>query len=490
MSILESMRTGSDSTLMQIVLAAVVVSFVGWGVGAGSGNTTQTIATVNGDTISGVEFNRAYRMAEQQRSQRSKGGISEDEREQLREKVVQDLVRQRAMLQEARQLGLEVSAAEIAEELFSYSFLLDENGVFDKRAFDNFLRRQGLTRADFEEQIREELTIRKLQGLMILGASVSDTLVQRTWAEENTKLDLQVVRIRPGALDASVQPTEAELATWLAEHKADVQARYDTDLAARYDLPELVTVRLLRLALRDDGLGTAELKPKLEGLRAELEGGADFAALAARWSEDPSAAEGGLVADLPLRDVDAGVATALGALKEGELSPVLITGRDLRVYRLEQRTPARTIPLAEVEADIARELYREQQGPARAAAFAEKELLPAWKASGTAPLELLEPVGLSVTSTGLVAPASMGLVKPPEALIKAARAAAPGDVLPEVFEDNGTLWVGALVAREDPDAATFEQDKPRIREQALLRHRIDFFESWVDDVVARANVVR
>lgn len=490
MSILERIRSGTDSGVMWFILAAIVVSFVAVGSGIGGGAPAQEVATVNGEVITGVEFNRAYRLAEAQSSQRSRGGLTDEDRAALREQVVQSLVRRKALLQEARRLGLEVSAAEIAEALFGYDFLLDEQGAFDRQAFENFLRRQGLTRANFEEQIREDLLVTKLQRLMILGASVSDVAVEQRWKDDNTKLDVQVVKLPPGALDAALVPTDAELGTWAEGRQADVQARYDADLKRLYDLPEKLDVSVIRLDLRDDGLDEAALRGRLEGLRAEAEGGADVAALAARWSDDPSAADGGRVAGLAVRDLDADVGAALAALQPGQVSAVLANGRDVRFYRLEARSPARVVPLDEVRLEIARTLYRETEGPKRVAAFAEKELLPAWKERGAAPVELLAPYAIDVQSTGLVPPSDYGFVRPPQTMVAAARLAQPGTVLPEVYEDGGVLWVGALASREEPDLAKLEENKPRIREAALVERRSAFLEAWADDVVARATVQR
>lgn len=488
MSVMEKMRAGTDSTFMQIVFAAVVVSFVGWGVGI-NGNTTSTVATVNGEGITALEFGSVYRRAEQQYSSRSTEGLSEDDREQLRDQVLQEMIRNTALVQEAKALGLEVSNTEIAEELYEYTFLLDEDGMFDKRAYQNFLRRQGLTRANFEEQLREQLVIRKLKGLMILGASVSDPMVKQQWADDNTKLDISFVRITPGTFSQQIRPTDAELDAWIADHGSEIQSRYDEQLSSAYDQPETVDVSLIRLAVRDDGLGPADLKPRMEALVAELQGGADWAALARRWSEDPSASQGGVLTALPVTTLDAKVAEALTGLEPGQISDVLVSDRDVRLYRLDARTAARTIPLEEVQRDIGLTLYREIEGPSRAAAFAEKELLPAWTDAAAPPEELLAAQKLRVSTTGLV-PSSggSGLLRPPDAMMKAAREADAGTVLPEVYEDNGVLWVGALTQREDPDFEAYEEDKETIREQVLLTRRIAFFQGWEDDVVARADV--
>lgn len=490
MSILERIRSGSDSTGMQIVLGLVLVSFVGWGFGV-QGDRTATVATVNGERINGIEFARAYDLAERRMQEGRTEPMSQDEREALREQVLQQLVRQKALVQEARAVGLEVSDAEVADALLDISFLVNDEGVFDRRAYEQFLRRQGKTRGDFEGELRDQLLVGKLQELAILGASVSKPLIEREWIADNTKIDLSYVRIRPTAFHTSIEPSDADLDAWIAEHEAEIQARYDRDLPRLYDQAERVGVTMIRLTGGEQDMPLADLKAEAEQLKADIEAGADMGQLALERSDDPSAANEGKLADyLDVASLDVRVATALQDLAPGQLSAPVVGDRDVRLYRLDERIEARTTPLEEVQRDIALQLYREQEGPAAAAAFANETLLPAWKEAGAVPSELVSEAGLRVDQTGLI-PASGeggGLFRPPDGMMGAARAAAEGDVLPEVYESAGVLWVGQVTDREDPDPTALEDEADSIRQQGLIKRRVAFFQAWVDDVVARAEV--
>lgn len=490
MSLLERIRAGSDSPWMQGLLFVVALSFVGWGVGT-QGTRTVEVATVNGEAIQGIAFSRAVDIAERQASQGRTEPLTQDDREALRERVLRDLVKQRALVQEAQRVGLVVSDAEIAESLLDLDFLVDGDGRFDKRAYQNFLRRQGYTRGEFERILREQLLIEKLQELAILGASVSAAGVKQSWLEDSTRIDLSYVRLRASMFQDDVTPDDPTLDAWIADHGTDIQARYDRDFARLYDSPERVTVRLLRLTAADGDASLAELKAQAEALIARAEGGEAFEALVTEASDDPSAPRGGLLEDLDVPQLDANVAAALADVAVGQRTAPIVGDRDVRVYQLDARTPARTVPLDEVRRDIALALYREEQAPAVMASFAEKTLLPAWKEAGEAPAEVLATQTLTVDRTGLIAVSGegAGLFRPPAEMLSAARNAPSGTVLPEVYEAGGVLWVGQVAGREDPDPAEFEADAAQIGEQALLKRRVGFFQAWVDDVVARATVV-
>lgn len=491
MSVLESMRSGTDSTFMQIVLAAVVVSFVGWGLG-GTLNTTDTVAMVNGEKILGITYGRRLAMAERQAESRSPEPLSEDARNKLRADVLDAMIRERALLQEAHDMGLEVSDAEVANELLSIEWLKDADGRFDRNTYANFLRRQGLTRDAFEEQLREDLLLRKLRGLAMLGASVSEPVVKRQWIADNTKVDVRFVRIASTTFRGVQTPDAAALDAWATEHAAEVQAAYDADLERLYKKPAQVRLRLIRLAIGDDGLSATDLKPKLDAVKAEIEGGADFGELAKRWSEDVSAPLGGELGEQPVSALPAEVAEKLEGVADGALSDIIVTATDLRLYQVLGRTEARTIPLAEVREALAERLYREQEAPRAAAAFAEQELLPAWKAAQEPPEELLEAKGLKVTSTGPLTARSLsqGLFRPPAAMLEAARSAAEGDVFDEVYEEGGVYYVGQLTSRTEADAEALAEELPQVMERALLQRRFGFYQGWEDDVVKGASVTR
>lgn len=494
MSVMESMRSGTDSTFMQVVLAVVVISFIGWGA-RGRDDASEVKATVNGEAITTLEFNKALRNEEARQRSQSKEGLSDDERSAMSATVLQNLIRRKALLQEARELGIEVSDAEIANMLLddpAFRAFRDKDGNFNEEYYENLLKSQRMSRTAFEESLREDLILQKLGEMLTLGATVSEAAVRKAFVEENTKVDLEVVRIRPSAFLNSIEPTAEEIETWAKDNEAAVKARYEKDFERLYNQKEQVRLSIIKLQLKDDGLGIADLKPKLDQIHAQLTGGADFAETARRWSEDASANGGGGLPLQPVADVEKETADLIKDLAPGQLSPVIIGTRDLRIVRLEERVPAKVITLDEVRSDIAKGLLRDQEAPKKAREFAETVLLAKWRETGTAPAEDLEAHSLRVTNTGPIAVggAGSGLLRPPADLLTAARDAEPGSVLPAVYADGDVLWVGKLVTRTEADQAEFDKDKDRYWEMALQKRRSALFETWRSEIVANATVTQ
>lgn len=492
MSILESMRSESDSGFMQFIFAAVVVAFVATSYG-GSNERTSTVVEINGEPVSSIEYSRAYRNAEYNEERRLQQPLSDAQKEGLKNRVIDNIIARKALLQEARRMGLVVTSYEMQMELLKIPAFLDNDGNFDDIQFNNYLRSQRQTRGDFEMRMYDDLLLQKLTELIALGTNISKPTVREDYIENNTKLSLDLVRIDPVAFYGSFNPTPAEVEAWLADeaNAAAVKAEYDDRLGTEFDKPEKVDVTLIRRDVKTDGLTATELKKEMEALRAEIEAGASFDDKVLELSDDPSKIRGGKLEGVDIISLPETVQTALVDVEEGAMTTVVASSRDIRLYRLDKRIPARIIPLEEVRLSLAEDMMKAEQAPKRAGEAAEA-IQAAWAAEGVVPTELLDTYGLSVSGTGLMSPTGAGALgpKPPIEMLKAARSGDVGVVLGEVFQSGSTLWVGSLTDRVEADMTSFEEEYDRFYEQALLRARQDFANAWQQDVIDRADVKR
>jgi peptidyl-prolyl cis-trans isomerase D len=488
MSILERMRSGSDSTFMQVIMAMIIVAFVGV-YAQTSGERSGAVAVVNGDKIMDTDHARAYRNALAEAEQRAQRTLSDTEQKQLSEQVRQQLIERQVLLQEAERLGLEVSYVEVARQLMSIPFLRDEAGGFDEQAYQRWLKRQRYTKADFEAKLHDDLLRAKLQQLVYTGASMSEPAMRDAYVEAETRVDLKLVRIRPSAFEDDVTITDEERAAWLAENEALVEETYEQDKARLYDHPEQVRVRMIRLARTGDEPGLPDLVGRLNTLRTEIAGGADMAALARRWSEDSSALKGGDVGLRPVAQLTAEEAKALEGIGEGALSRPVVTDRDVRLLKVEERIAPKVDTLDEVRESIADKLIRAERVPVMAAEYAEEQLLTKWRDSGEVPEDLLAEQGFSAHETGPIPTSSMGNpFAPPQRLLDAARTAEVGAVIDDVFEEGGTYYVAQLTERTEPDMTKLDEDEAAIHEQMLFSRRDAFYQAWVDDLKSRATI--
>ncbi|MGH9379406.1 MAG: peptidylprolyl isomerase [Thermoanaerobaculia bacterium] len=125
-------------------------------------------------------------------------------------------------------------------------------------------------------------------------------------------------------------PPEPELRRWYREHRRD------------FERPSRVRLRQI-LTDRQDAAARAQ---------EELAAGADFPAVAKRWSIDPSRDRGGDQSLLALRDLPASLARAVEDLEPGDISPIVETEYGFHIFQILERRPAGLLPYRQARADI------------------------------------------------------------------------------------------------------------------------------------------
>lgn len=104
-----------------------------------------------------------------------------------------------------------------------------------------------------------------------------------------------------------------------------------------------------------------ETKEKAEALKAQLDGGADFAKLAAENGTDGTASKGGDLGFFVKGDMVPQFADAAFAMKPGEISAPVESPFGWHLIKLEERRPRKAPALDEVAAQIGEELTRKAQ---------------------------------------------------------------------------------------------------------------------------------
>lgn len=144
--------------------------------------------------------------------------------------------------------------------------------------------------------------------------------------------------------------------------EADVRTAYEQNKQS-FTQPETLRARHILLkteAAAATGVRTA-VRAKIEGLLAELRGGADFAELARRHSEDRSAADGGDLGEFSRGRMVKPFEDAVLALQPGEISGVVETRFGYHLIKLEARTPAKIPTLEETRDRIRQRLIAERR---------------------------------------------------------------------------------------------------------------------------------
>lgn len=490
MSVLESLRKGTDTAGTRVFIGVVFLAFIVFFARSGNdSNQTSIAATVNGTAITESDVSRVVRqMAAQRRT-----NVTQDQYPQLRADAIEQLVTVEVLVQEADRLGISVSTEEVARVISRDDKFKGKDGKFDQKTYDKFLKQIDRTGARYEVELRRQMTFEKLSWLALRGVNVSDEEVAAAGKEALTQLTVTYIRLPTSAFLEDVPVTDAERDDFLAKNAEKVKARYDASFDRQFNLPKTYAMHAILLRTDIPGMddaAKAATRAKAEEIQAQLAGGADFAELARRYSEDLSAGSGGDMGVLAANQLDPVLATAADAAGVGKVSPVVETGRGLQIIRVDAITEARQIPFDEAKSGLAVTMLREERVSGVTREFASK-LLAAWTTADAPPRELTAAKMLPVDTTEPFSLASPPMAPPiaksPE-LEAALRTATPGSVLPVPFEIDGNLLVVALNKREEPDAEQLKSLTPMIRTRLLYDRRQAFLGDWVQAVKAEATI--
>src|SRR6476659_1745126 len=447
----------------------------------------ETIAKVEGQDITANEFRRTYQ-AQLQACRSAYGGqMNEQLLKQLgvEQQILQQMVDERASLAEARRLGISVSYVEVRQRILSIP-AFQENGAFiGEQRYQQLLRMQRppMTAADFEENVRRQLTTQKLRSSVTDWLSVADRDLEQEYRRRNDKVKLAVVSITADSLRPQVAANDADVSSYFDAHKedfkipekrkiryllidiealrakivvsaADIERTYNGNIE-QYSTPE--QVRASHILLKTEGKDDAAVKARAEELLKQARTGADFAELAKKNSEDEASAKNGGDLDYFGRgrmvpEFDA----AVFAMTAGQISDLVKTQYGYHIIKLVDKKPATTRSLAEVRQQLTDQLAY-QRAQAQAADLAQKlekdikkpaDLDAAAKANG-----------LAVQESGFFAKDEpiLGLGPAPEAASRAFEMK-PNDVSGPLRASRGFVFE-TLVAKQEPRDATLDEVK-------------------------------
>lgn len=493
MSMMEKIREGTETGWVRVVLGITLVVFVFWGINSGSNsNKGQVIAEVNGTRITDTEYHHRMRAQIHQENR----AMTEEEQKALANDVINQLIVEEILRQEAQRLGLEVSAKEVAQVIFKSPAFKDEKGVFSAELYEKYLSRQGTKRDLFEEDLRQGLVIEKLQDLVRRSVDVREDEAMAWWLQSETRVEVEYVRVQALNFYDDVQPTQAEIDTFVSENGPDISTWYREHYEGRFHTPMRALVRTLTLKRGVADVDDPTLEERMASIYKMAQGGADFAELARTWGEDLSAVNGGS-AGLVSRDMlDPDVAQAVFGPQDAPVSTVGLrapvhSSSGLVLALVEEIQPEVTRKEEDVRGEIAVEMLREKKAPELARAYAQ-QILDAWKAGSAAPQAMLDAQGirlLSTRPTSLASPEVPDLKDLPE-VAKALPALQEGQVMDAVLTTPDAWYVVGVRSRTNPDPSAWEANRSKATWQIRMIRQAEFLRDWRDDLVARARVVQ
>lgn len=179
---LQTLREHAGGWFAKLLFAILVASFALWGVGDvfRSYTSMRPVATVGGEKISQEAFAQALERARAYLQQMSKGQLTPDQIKAmgLQKKALNDLINQALVLQDISHLKLSVTEAAIRSHIQSIPAFQNEQGKFDKKAFDYLLQHNHMTELGFIEEVRSDLLRQQLLGALSSGMHLPKSYIK------------------------------------------------------------------------------------------------------------------------------------------------------------------------------------------------------------------------------------------------------------------------------------------------------------------------
>jgi peptidyl-prolyl cis-trans isomerase D len=509
--------------LLTIVCVMMVVTLVPGGILndlSGRNVSANSLAKVEGQEIGVPEVDRIARNMMQQRH------IPEQFRAFILPQALDAAVLQTISLAEAKRMGLEATDDDLRYEMqhggLARVLYPDGNFIGTDQYRDLIASQFNLSVPEFEKELRDELTERKLRTVIGAGVFVSNAEVHDVFVKIKTKVKFDYAVLSVTDLEKSVTVDDAELRAYYEKNQEQFKdtipeqrkVKYvvidaahlpkpvkvsETDLqgyyrqhAAEYRVPESVKLRhiLIKLPLpgpdgKVDPKQADAAKAKAQDILNQLHNGGDFAALAKKYSEDAATAQnGGSVGALVQGSGSAPeIERVAFTLNKGQTSDLIPTTYGYEIVRVDDKVAAHARTFDEVRGEIEPVVAAEENRHA-AADLAHKVEAEA-KSAGLDKAATNN--GLQAFESGFVArnDGVFGVGKSPqfdEAVFTMAASAAPA-----IVPLDRQFAVAQVTEIKPPATPSFEQVKDKITVQLKQQKALAMLAKKTQELADKAH---
>jgi peptidyl-prolyl cis-trans isomerase D len=381
-------RKRSVQIVLGVILGAIciamVITLVPGPVGT-LGNSPDAVATVAGNDITVTDVTQKLsRLTQGQSIPAMLRGI-------YAQQVLNQMIFERLLVIEAKQLGLQVTPQEVTDRIKQLlpTVFSGDTWMKDRYAAEVQMR-TGMSVPEFEDWVQQNLLEEKFQLLVTSGIIVSPEEIQQEFRRRNEKVKLDYVMIKPTDLATSINPSDAELAAYFEKNAsrypvpekraalyalldlaqlrqkanisdAELRAFYDQHLD-RYEAQDRVHAEhILFKTIGKTDAEVAEIRKNAEAILKKAKHGENIEELAKKNSQDDATKEkgGDLGWIVRLQTVPEFEKAAFG-LPKGSISDLVKTEYGFHIIKVLDKEAAHTKSFEEVRGTILASLLGEK----------------------------------------------------------------------------------------------------------------------------------
>ncbi len=497
--------------LLMLICVMLVVTLIPGLTTSSAGEDDTAMGKVDGEPITAVEVQQRFQQLSRGRNlPASMLGVYAPQ-------ILDQIMTDRAVLYEARRLGLRVTEAELVETLRTNGMLYPGGQFIGAQRYRELVETQlNMTVPQFEQMMREQLLSDKVRRLVTDGVTVGDAELDRDYRRSNDKIKVDYVYIKSTDFTGQVNPTEGELQEHYQKNKASYRIEEKRSLKFVYLNPEQIKenvevsdaeirrhyeqntesyrgqerVQAAHILLKTVDKSPEEVKQaekKINDILAQVRAGGDFAELAKKHSEDTvTSGKGGDLGWVVRGQMVPEFEKAAFATEAGKISDPAKTQYGYHIVKVTAKERARLKTLDEVRADILKQVKQEKAERAMQSALARLESaarkfkdVPALAADMKLPV--FEAIDLS-------AGANYPVVGANTQLDQAVFDAKAGELSNAV-----TVGPGAVVFRVDKITPSrqgeFAEVRARVEGDVRSRKAVELFQNKASELAARARTM-
>ncbi len=360
----------------------------------------------------------------------------------LRHQILERMIVERAQMQLAKEFGVRVDDAMLDRAIGRIA----EQQKMTVQELRNQMEKDGTTFAAFREEIREEIIMQ---------------------------------RLREHEVDAKIQISDAEVDSYLAAEKAAAAEQFELNLSQiMVRIPENATPEVI-----------AARRERAEQVMRQLRTGADFAKMAATYSDASDALKGGEIGWRNTDRLPPLFADALVKLKAGQVTPIIKSAGGFHILKVvDKRSVAEAQAAAAVQQTHARHILIKVT-PTMSAYDAKRKLMELKERLDNKAAKF-EDLARLVSNDGSAAKGGdLGWLYPGDTMPEfeaAMNALKPGEVSQPVETSFGYHLIEVLERKSDD--VSKERQRNAARQAIRERKLAEAVEDWQREVRDRAYV--
>ncbi len=306
----KSVRILLGGLLLLVALSMLTYLVPSYNTGA-AGPSDSVVASVGGDTITTLDMQKVIQGTLKNR-QLPPSAIAT-----FIPQMVQEAITEKALAYQAKQLGLEVSDADVATTIRQTLPNLFPNGKFvGKDVYAQMLASQDLTIDQFESDLKRQILVQRLRDIAVEGTVVTPQEIEAEYKKKNEKIKIQYVKLVSDKFKAEAVPSADDIAKFyqantsrftvpekknlvilLADQAKITQSLTPTDneLQAMYNMNKQQfstpdRVQVVHVLVNTQGKTPeedAKLKAKADDILKQMRSGANITELVKKYSDDP-----------------------------------------------------------------------------------------------------------------------------------------------------------------------------------------------------------